>query len=154
MKDEPLTRDVARALLVLRFSLGLFLLQWGIEKFVVPANTPAIWGFFYGFSIPQVMAYVFGVVEISIALCLFLGLFRTVTYGAAVLLHAVSVVVSWRQLIDPWGDPANHLFIAAIPVLGGFIALFLLRHWDRALIPLDGRSRPIGKPPTAGAFPP
>lgn len=154
MKDELLAHAVGRALLLLRFSLGLFLLQWGIEKFVVPGNTPAIWGYFYGFSIPQVMAYVFGVVEISIALCLFLGLFRTVAYGAAVLLHAVSVVVSWRQLIDPWGDPANHLFIAAIPVLGGFIALFLLRHWDRALIPLDGRSRPTGKPPTAGASPP
>jgi hypothetical protein len=55
----------------------------------------------------------------------------TVAYGAALALHAVTVLVSWRQLLHPWADPVNHLFIASIPVLGGLIALFLLRHWDR-----------------------
>jgi hypothetical protein len=40
------------------------------------------------------------------------------------------VLVSWRQLLDPWGDDANHLFIASVPVLGALIALFLLRQWD------------------------
>lgn len=133
MNDESLAHTVRRALLVLRLSLGIFLLQWGIEKFVVPGNTPAIWGYFYGFNIPQAMAYVFGIIEIAIALCLFLGLFRTVAYGAATVLHSISVIVSWRQLMDPWGDPANHLFIASVPVLGGFIALFLLRDWDQLL---------------------
>jgi len=49
------------------------------------------------------------------------------------ILHAVTVLVTWRQLIDPWGDPINHLFIAGVPVLGGFVALFLLRHWDRSI---------------------
>jgi putative oxidoreductase len=67
------------------------------------------------------------------AICLFLGLFRGAAYGAALALHAVSVFVSWRQLIDPWGDPANHLFIAGVPVLGALVALFLLRHWDRGI---------------------
>jgi hypothetical protein len=43
------------------------------------------------------------------------------------------VLVSWRQLLNPWADPANHLFIAGLPVLGGFIALFLLRHRDRGV---------------------
>jgi putative oxidoreductase len=77
---------------------------------------------------------VFGAVEIVIAGCLFLGLYRTAAYGAALALHAVTMLVSWRQLLDPWGDPANHLFIASVPVLGAFIALFLLRHWDRGLL--------------------
>jgi putative oxidoreductase len=107
---------------VLRITLALFLLQWGVEKFVVPQNTVAIWG------------YLFGLVEIAIAGCLLLGVYRTVTYGAAMALHAVSVIVSWRQLIEPWSDPSNHLFIAAVPVLGAFIALFLLRHWDRGVL--------------------
>lgn len=126
--------DVTRALFVLRISLGIFLLQWGIEKFVAPENTPAIWGYFYGLNIPQWTAYVFGLIEIGIAIFVFLGVFRTVAYGAAVLLHAVSVLVSWRQLISPWADPANHLFIASVPVLGALIALFLLRHWDRGIL--------------------
>ena len=132
--DEDLAAALTRALLVLRVTLGLFLLQWGVEKFVVPQNTVAIWGYFYGLDVPQALGYVFGAAELAVAGCLFLGLFRTAAYGAALTLHAVSVLVSWRQLLDPWGDPANHLFIAGVPVLGGLIALFLLRHWDRGVL--------------------
>src|SRR3546814_1235182 len=80
---EAFTRALARALLVLRITLGLFLLQWGVEKFAVPQNTVAIWGYFYGIDVPQALGYLFGAVEIALALCLFLGLFRTVAYGAA-----------------------------------------------------------------------
>jgi putative oxidoreductase len=80
------------------------------------------------------LGHLFGVVEIAIAACLFLGIFRTVAYGAAAALHAVSVLVSWRQLFDPWGGATNHLFIAGVSVLGALAALFLLRHWDRGLL--------------------
>ena len=130
-------RRFTPALLVLRVTLGIFLMQWGVEKFVVPQNTPAIWNYFYGFNMPQAAAYVFGAVEIALAVCLFLGLFRTIAYAAAMLLHAVSVLVSWRQLADPWADPVNHLFIAGVPVLGAFIALFLLRDFDRGVLDRD-----------------
>ncbi len=130
MKEETLAKALSRALLVLRITLGLFLLQWGVEKFVVPENTPGIWTHFYGMAVPAAAGYLFGAVEIALAICLFFGRFRTVAYGAAMVLHAVTVLVTWRQLLDPWGDPINHLFIAGVPVLGAFIALFLLRHWD------------------------
>jgi len=134
MTDERLALALPRALLVLRVTLGLFLLQWGIEKFVMPANTPAIWGYFYGVSLPEAAAYLFGAIEIALAIGLFLGLYPDVTYAAAALLHTVSVAVSWRQLIAPWTDPANHLFIAGLPVLGAFVALYLLRRWDRIAV--------------------
>ena len=81
-----------------------------------------------------------------IAGCLFLGLFRTAAYGAALALHAVTVFVSWRELLDPWGTDVNHLFIASVPVLGALIALFLLRHWDRGILE-------AGKPSASGAPP-
>jgi putative oxidoreductase len=144
-KEEPMSnldagsqtadqsRNLLRALLILRITLGIFLLQWGIEKFVVPGNTPAIWGYFYGLSLPEVAAYVFGTAEIVIAIGMILGVFRTWIYGAAVVLHCLSVIISWRQLMAPWADPYNHLFIAGVPVLGAFIALYLLRHHDRSL---------------------
>jgi putative oxidoreductase len=127
-------KNIAPALLVLRVTLGVFLMQWGVEKFVVPQNTPAIWNYFYGLNMPQAAAYLFGIVEIALSLCLFLGLFRTIAYAAATLLHAVSVLVTWRQLVDPWADPVNHLFIAGVPVLGAFIALYLLRDFDRGIL--------------------
>lgn len=134
MTDERLALALPRALLVLRITLGVFLLQWGMEKFVMPANTPAIWGYFYGISLPEVTAYLFGAIEIALAIGLFLGLYPSVTYAATALLHAVSVAVSWRQLISPWADPASHLFIAGLPVLGAFVALYMLRHWDSIAI--------------------
>ncbi len=131
--DEKHRRSLTFALLALRFTLGVFLLQWGIEKFVVPSNTVAIWDYFYGFSIPATLGYLFGAAELALAACFFLGVFRTAAYGAAAALHFVSLLVSWRQLLDPWGEPANHLFIAGLPVLGAFVALFLLRHLDRGV---------------------
>ena len=140
MNDDRLTRALGRALLALRITLGLFLLQWGVEKFVVPESTAMIWQHFYGLGIPNGLRYLFGAAEIAIAICLILGVFRTPAYGAALALHAVTVLVSWRQLVDPWGDPINHLFIAGVPVLGAFAALFLLRHWDR---PILGRSQEL-----------
>jgi putative oxidoreductase len=133
MTDAPLMQALPRALLVLRITLGIFLLQWGVEKFVVPQSNASIWSQFYGLNIPQALGYAFGAAEIAIAACLFLGLFRTAAYGAALALHAVTVLVSWRELFNPWGDPVNHLFIASVPVLGALIALFLLRHWDRGI---------------------
>ena len=98
MADDALSTALFRALLALRITLGLFLLQWGVEKFVAPQSALAIWGHFYGVTLPS-----------SWAMCL----------------HAVTVAVSWRQLLDPWVDPVNHLFIASIPVLGALLALFL-----------------------------
>jgi putative oxidoreductase len=139
MKDVPLEAALARALLVLRVTLAIFLLQWGVEKFVVPQSAPAIWQHFYGFDLPAVIGYAFGAIEILLAGCLLLGLFRTPAYGAAMLLHAVSVAVSWRQLLDPWGTPVNHLFIAGLPVLGGFVALFLLRRWDKGILDREAK---------------
>ncbi len=133
--------QISRALLVLRFTLGLFLLQWGIEKFVMPGNTPAIWGYFYGINIPEASAYLFGVIEIGLAVCFFLGLFPAIAYGAGVALHTVSVLVSWNPLLHPWADPTNHLFVASIPVLGAFVALFMLRQWDKPLFGSDNISK-------------
>ena len=132
MTEESLNRNLRPALLILRITIGIFLLQWGVEKFVVPQSTVAIWGHFYGLNVSATLSYVFGVIEIVLAICLFLGLFRTIIYGAVAALHAVSVIVSWRYLLDPWGTEFNHLFIASVPVLGAMVALFLLRHWDRS----------------------
>jgi putative oxidoreductase len=75
-----------------------------------------------------------GALESALALAIVVGLWRRVTYGLGLLLHAVSVLSSWRQLIDPWGlrsgGSPNHLFLAGVPVLAGFVALYLLRARD------------------------
>ena len=118
------------ALAVLRVSLGGFLLLWGVEKFVIPTTTVRIWDKFYGVSLGASLVPLVGAVESALALAIVVGLWRRVSYGLGLLVTTVSVLSSWRQLIDPWGlrsgGSPNHLFLAGIPVLAGFVALYLL----------------------------
>ncbi len=134
MPAEALRKALFRAQLALPISLGLFLLHCGVETVVGPEAGAFIWAHFYGIDLSASVGYLFGTLEIAVALCMILGQFRTVIYGAALLLHTVTVLVTSRQLLDPWGDPINHLFTAALPVWGGFLALFLMRRWDRGLL--------------------
>ncbi len=131
-------RDPARvervALGILRVSLALFLLLWGLEKFVIPDVTVRIWSTFYGMTIAQALVPLLGALESGLAIAIGLGLWRRWSYGLGLVLHAVSVLASWRQLIDPWGlrsgGSPNHLFLAGVPVLAAFVALYLLRERD------------------------
>jgi len=122
------------ALAVLRVSLGVFLLLWGVEKFVIPTTTVRIWDKFYGVSLGASLVPLVGAVESALALAIVVGLWRRVSYGLGLLVTTVSVLSSWRQLIDPWGlrsgGSPNHLFLAGVPVLAGFVALYLLRARD------------------------
>jgi uncharacterized membrane protein YphA (DoxX/SURF4 family) len=131
------------ALAVLRVSLGVFLLLWGVEKFVIPEVTVQIWGGFYGVGLAAALVPLVGALESALALAITVGLWRRATYGLGLLLHAVSVAATWRQLFDPWGlrsgGAPNHLFLAGVPVLAAFLALYLLR--DRDTWTLDERLR-------------
>jgi putative oxidoreductase len=123
---------VPTALLILRFFLAIFLLQWSIEKLILPSATIRIAQSFYGLALPEAGSYALGVAELALSLALLFGFYRTVSYGLALLVHTVTVAVSWRQLFDPFGFAkiGNHLWIATWPTWGAFAALFLLRRWD------------------------
>ena len=122
------------SLVVLRVSLGVFLLLWGLEKFAIPGATVGIWAKFYGVSLAASLVPLIGALESALALAITVGWWRRGSYGLGVVAHAVSVLSSWRQLLDPWGlrsgGPPNHLFLAGVPVLAGFVALYLLRNRD------------------------
>jgi uncharacterized membrane protein YphA (DoxX/SURF4 family) len=123
-------RRIAGALLLLRLTLGGFLLQWGIEKFVNPNISASIADYFYGISLSATVAGLHGAVEILIALGVLLGVLRRWSYLIAAIGHGVTVLVSYRQLLHPYTD-VNHMFTASVPVLGGFVLIYLLRDWDR-----------------------
>lgn len=122
------------ALAALRVSIGVFLLLWGFEKFVLPAATVGIWGRFYGVALAAGVVPVVGALECALGLAITIGFQRRVAYGLGLLVHAVSVLSTWRELWDPWGlrsgGPPNHLFLAGVPVLAGCLALYLLRERD------------------------
>ena len=130
--SPQIDRRIPTALLILRFFLGIFLLQWSIEKLILPDAAARIASSFYGVMLPASASYLLGVAELILSLALLFGFYRTVSYGLSLLVHTVTVVVSWRQLFDPWGlaKIGNHLWLSTWPTWGGFAALFLMREWD------------------------
>jgi len=78
------------ALFVLRVTLALFLLIWGVEKFVDPAGISGIFAKFYFLpGTPEIAILLLGIPQVLIALAMLTGLVRTLSYGLAFLLHLV-----------------------------------------------------------------
>ncbi len=127
------------ALLVLRLGLGVFLALWSVDKLVQSQGTVHIFSHFYGLHIPATAARVIGVAELLLSAAFLAGWWKTGTYGLALLLHTVSTLSTYRELLSPFGR--NHLFIAGVPVLAAFVALFVLRRED-TLLSLDRRPPP------------
>jgi putative oxidoreductase len=143
--ERELDRHIPAALLILRFFLALFLLQWSIEKLILPNATASIAQNFYGVTLAAPASYALGAAELVLSLALLFGLYRTISYGLSLLIH--TVIVSWRELLDPWGlaKVGSHLWLSTWPTWGGFMALFLMRAWDTWTI--DGWRQPRGAPP-------
>ena len=101
--SPELDKRIPAALLILRFFLAMFLLQWSIEKLILPDAAARIASSFYGVMLPVSASYVLGAAELILSLALLFGFYRTISYGLSLLVHTVTVIVSWRQLFDPWG---------------------------------------------------
>lgn len=129
-------RELGISLWVLRVGLGVFLLLFGLDKLVATDAAARIFVQYYGMSLSTAVIYAAGALEIALALAILAGLWRTLSYGLGFLVHAVSTLATSRELLHPFGD--NHMYIAALPVLAAFAALFLLRRHD-SLWSLDAR---------------
>jgi uncharacterized membrane protein YphA (DoxX/SURF4 family) len=136
-RNEPLMtpqRRDALALLILRVALAWFLFVWAINKFLAPVQYQRLWGYFYGIDISANMPFVLGGLQILVCLAMVLGVARLVTYAVAFLMHAVTVTVISSSLMAPFvvknGFPTNRNVSVALAALGGFAALWLLRHRD------------------------
>jgi putative oxidoreductase len=134
------------ALFFLRVGLGLFLLLWSCDKFVEPSATVHIMKAFYNVSTGRTVVFILGTTEALVGVLIMAGLWKRFSYGVGLTVHAISTVASWKQLMDPF-ERQHHLFLAAVPVLTGFIALYLLREHD-TLWTLDNLpSQPRGVAP-------
>ncbi len=129
MSNDATQGPLRLSLFLLRVSLGLFLLIWSIEKLVKPEGTVRIFESFYRMDISPEIAFALGIPQVLLSLAIVLGLYKTVTYGLGLILHAISTISTYAQLLNPF-ERGNHLFLAAIPVLIAFIVIFLMRRDD------------------------
>ncbi|NQV59696.1 MAG: hypothetical protein HQ502_08505 [Alphaproteobacteria bacterium] len=127
------TRD-ALALLLLRLGLAWFLFVWAVNKIIEPGQYVRIWGYFHGIDIGANMPYFMGGAQIFICVAVALGLWRNVSYGLLFAMHLVTVIVILPSLAAPFvienNYPVNRNNAIALAALGGFAAIWLLRHHD------------------------
>lgn len=131
-RDVAAQRRAAIAVLIMRLTLGIFLLQWSLGKIVVPSSTVRIASHFYGIALPESAPAFMGSAELALSVALLAGFARRPFCALAIVVHATSTLASWRQILDPFGiaRPGDDLFLAGVPVLGAFIALYLLHGFD------------------------
>jgi len=126
-------KRLAIALLIMRIGVFVVMIMWSIDKIVNPGHAADVFkGFYFIAGMGAGLLTAIAIVQIILELAFLAGLFKTITYGYVLIVHAVSTLSSWRQYLDPLNKD-NMLFLAAIPMLAACIALFMLRDRDRLL---------------------
>jgi len=135
MIDAATTRDRALeiSLLLLRLSIGAFFLVWAFDKIVNPEHAGRVFAGFYMMPISGDIVLASGIAQAVVVLAFIAGAFKTLSYGALLLMHAVSTLSTWKHLIAPYAPDTSILFWAAVPVVFALVALFVLRDRDRLL---------------------
>jgi len=129
-------RQIARALFLIRITIGAFFAVWASLKFYRPEWMAKICQEAYGLPfITKDHSFTLGIAQMAIVIFFILGLKRTFSYGLIVAMHCVGVAASIPHLIKFTHYPSNLLW-TAVPTLGAAIALFLLRKYD--IYSIDG----------------
>ncbi len=130
----------AGSLLILRLTLGGFLFLWAIEKLVIPGKAIKLYEkFFFGIVDNITMTYVVGAVLTIMSVAFIIGAYKRWVYLYGFAIHAITVAFTWYRIVDPYGlmekgdlfrGKPEHLFLASVPVLAAFWALYVMRDSD------------------------
>jgi uncharacterized membrane protein YkgB len=119
------------SLFLLRIGVFIVMLMWTLDKFVQPDHAAKVFKGFYGIGVlSNPTMYLIGAIELVIIVGFVAGFMKRWTYGAVLVLHAISTLASFGKYVQPF---SNLLFFAAWPMLAACIALYLLRDSDTLL---------------------
>ena len=122
------------SLLIMRLSFAAFMLIWAVDKVIAPEHAMAVFSRYYFTELSSGPFIVIGLIQIAIILAFAVGFARFWSYGAVLVMHAVSTASTYAQLANPWAaGPRGLLFWAAVPALAAIVALFILRDRDQLL---------------------
>ena len=132
----------ARSLLLLRASLALLMLIWGVDKLVnVEHGLQVSKHFYLGAFDSALLLRAFGVVQMALGVLLLLGVGRRVAYPALLAVTGATLLGVWRSVVDPWGwflPGANVLFYPSLIIFAASLVLWAFRDDDRLVV---GRRR-------------
>ena len=127
---------------MMRLTFAAFIMVWAVDKVIAPEHAQKVFSTYYFTDLPFEPLTAIGFVQIAIILAFAPGFLRFWTYGAVLVIHAVSTLSTYDKLISPWeAGPRGLLFWAAVPTLGAILALFLLRDRDNLFSVDAARSR-------------
>jgi uncharacterized membrane protein YphA (DoxX/SURF4 family) len=115
---------------ILRIGMGLFLVDWGLDKLIATEGSIGIFSHFYGLEVGGAAIRLAGVAEILLGLALAVGVLPRVTAWIQLVVNAISTAASWKEILDPWGllgltEGGSHLFLASIVVMAVSVVLVL-----------------------------
>jgi uncharacterized membrane protein YphA (DoxX/SURF4 family) len=115
---------------ILRIGMGLFLVDWGLDKLIATEGSIGIFSHFYGLEVEGAAIRLAGVAEILLGLALAVGVLPRVTAWIQLVVNAISTAASWKEILDPWGllgltEGGSHLFLASIVVMAVSVVLVL-----------------------------
>lgn len=122
------------SLLLLRVSIGLLMVFWGIDKLVnVEHGVQVSEGFYLGlFSMP-VLLQVFGVFQVLLGLLVIAGVARSLLYPVLLAITAATALGVWKSIVDPWGwylQGSNVLFYPSLIIFAASLVLWAFRDDD------------------------
>lgn len=127
-------RDAA-ALLILRLGLAWFIFLWAAHKIITPKQYQGLARHFDGVDVSFTQIYVVAAIQITLCLCVALGLFRLFSYSGLAVMHLFTVSRRWDGFFDPFalsekGFPIHRNQVIDLAVMAAMIALVLLIHRD------------------------
>lgn len=127
-----------RSLLLLRVSLGLLMVFWGLDKLVnVEHGMVVSKAFYLGlFSVP-VLLQAFGVLQVLLGLLIVAGVARGIVYPALLAITAATALGVWKSIVDPWGwylEGSNVLFYPSLIIFAGSLVLWAFRDDDTLVL--------------------
>jgi putative oxidoreductase len=133
----------AASLLVLRISLGLLMVFWGLDKLVnVEHGLEVSRHFYLDLFSSAALLNVFGALQVALGLAIVLGWLRRFAYPLLLLITGATLLGVWRSVVDPWGwymEGGNVLFYPSLIIFAAAWVLYCFRDEDRHS--LDRRRR-------------
>lgn len=146
----------AKSLLFLRFSIGMLLVIWGIDKLVNVDHALNVSKKFYWnlFSAPTLIS-AFGVAEMLLGILVVVGLARRICYPLVLAILGFGALSTWQSIVDPWGwvlEGSNVLFYPSLIILAGSVVLWAFQDEDAlALDHVRTRSAAVPRSTTRAA---
>ena len=127
---EKMKKDWAH--LVLRVGLGVFLLIWGADMFIQIEMCEQMFSMIYwGLPVGRGLLFVFGIVQIVIAVALISGFYVRIGAWAGFSIQLLTTVATIGRVVRPFGivegDPVGPSIVlfSTVPLLAAWLALAL-----------------------------